>query len=302
MCVAAVVSEEAGLFAWVDRALGASPTPLDSRRICGHVLFCGSCAVLVYYGHVLVSLRRLAASTQSWSAMQRHFAEGTPAATAEERDFYHGAALYHRQKRRAPQSAEATQRSRSYNEVLSRACAQQLVAYMEVPWVLILVVLTSAWWLYTLQKWLLGARIDLPALSTDLVVATATPVLLATALVLLLFARCSSRRSIRVLAPSEVAEEDPLLGLCQACALVSAVCTAYLLGRAAAVLRERVVPLPGTGEATFSLDSGSAWLKYVAALGCNALVLVCVLPRLLCVLPRRTVLFGQRRLGRAKSD
>lgn len=271
------IADELGVFGAVDAHLGTGHSPLQSRRICGIVVFFATVAVLLFYGEVFLCVRRLAAAAQRWTAMQARWAQQQPPATPAELGYFRDAAAY----------ARTHDGDTDLSAALARECGQQLTALIEVPWASIAACLAVAWTSYSVAVALLGVRLGAVVLDYDLVVECAAALLLVCALALLLWAR---RAPASATATEEVGALPVLLA--QFCALVACLCLTYVVARALALLRVPAVMHADMRAPVHSFDRRAAW-SYTTVLGYLVLVLACVLPRVMEALPRAAVLSAQ---------
>ena len=263
------VAEELGVFGLVDARLGTGHSPLQSRRICGLVVFLATGTVLLFHAAAFLCIRRVAGAAQRWTAMQARWAQHQPPATPAELCYFRDATAY----------AAAHGRDADMSAALARECGPQLTALIEVPWASVAACLAVAWTSHSVAVALLGVRLGAVALDHDLVVECAAALVLVGALALLLWTRRAAAKPVGAL---------PVL-LAQFCALVACLCLTYVGARALAVLRVPSAMHPDMRAPVHSLDRRAAW-SYTTVLAYLALVLGCVLPRTMEALPRAAVL------------
>ena len=283
------IADELGLFDSLDAHLGTGHSPLQSRRLCGRVVFFATCTVLLFHAEAFLCVRRLAAAAQRWTAMQARWAQGKAPTTPAELRYFRAAAALAASQPQPQQPRTSSKTPADLSAALSRECGQQLTALIEVPWASIAVCLAVAWTTHSAVVALLGTRLGTAPLDHDLLVECASALLLVGALALLHWARRHQQ---------EQKEQQQPMGalpvtLAQFCALVACVCATYVAARALAVLRVPATMHPDMRAPVYSFDRRAAW-SYTTVGAYLALVLGCVLPRTMEALPLAAVLCAPR--------
>ena len=275
------IADEFGMFDAIDRSFGTGHAPLQSKRICSLVIFFASCTVLLFFGEAFICIRRLTSTSQKWAALQARFTRADAVTCEQDILFFKDAAEF--MKCEQAQKNKDGKPSGGLDAALSRVCGKQLLTFIEVPWCDLLLCAIGAWVAYSIIVSLLGFQLDSIPADYDLLVESASIILLLWSIGVLLI----SRKRLLKLVRSGV-----LVQMCQFSTLIASFCLVYIIARLGNVVHVDILMHPNMESATYSFDTNGVW-SYSLVLGYNLVVLVSILPRIMEALPFVGVFEGE---------